>query len=399
MSSKGVGTIWVLIFLTACGGGDGDADGGRRTGRTTPPPDAFMPPFDTSPRPFPFPQERESPWCAYPRARDSAVVARLYRTWKQVFVTADGAGEGLRVLRPEFENDSVSEGIGYGMLLSVYLNDQPTFDGLWTYARARRNDNGLMNWRSDATGEVTGTGGATDADQDMAYALVMAARQWGGAGYLAEARELIDRIWDHEVDHKRGDVLKPGDKWGDADVTLPSYFSPAYYRVFARLTGRKDWLRVVDTSYELLDRVAGPHGLAPEQVSYTGDTVEPHYLFNSCRIPWRLGMDYCLHGDERAHAYLTKLSGFFSKIGAEQIVEGYDRYGRPLSEDTLVMAFVGPAAVGAMVSDEFQDLVDGGWNRVVALQQDPQAYNYYHATLGLLALVFLSGNFLDYTQL
>ena len=45
---------------------------------------------------------------------------------------------------------------------------------------------------------------ATDADEDMAFALVMADRQWGGAGsldrsYLDYARELIDDIWTYEI--------------------------------------------------------------------------------------------------------------------------------------------------------------------------------------------------------
>ena len=38
-------------------------------------------------------------------------------------------------MRPENSNDTVSEGIGYGMLIGVYMNDQPMFDKLWAYAQ------------------------------------------------------------------------------------------------------------------------------------------------------------------------------------------------------------------------------------------------------------------------
>ena len=33
--------------------------------------------------------------------------------------------------RPENGNDTVSEGIAYGMLFAVYMGDKATFDGLW----------------------------------------------------------------------------------------------------------------------------------------------------------------------------------------------------------------------------------------------------------------------------
>ena len=46
-----------------------------------------------------------------------------------------------------------------------------------------------MNWyiAADGSGPVTsGTGAATDADEDMAFALVMADKQWGGKGALSK---------------------------------------------------------------------------------------------------------------------------------------------------------------------------------------------------------------------
>ncbi|MDP9151430.1 MAG: glycosyl hydrolase family 8, partial [Myxococcota bacterium] len=52
-----------------------------------------------------------------------------YQKWKARFVVP--AAGGFRVQRPESNNDTVSEGIGYGMLIAVSMNDQPRFDGLW----------------------------------------------------------------------------------------------------------------------------------------------------------------------------------------------------------------------------------------------------------------------------
>src|SRR5579871_699531 len=55
-----------------------------------------------------------------------------YQDWKKRFVVTSDGGS-LRVIRPENNNDTVSEGIGYGMLLSVFAKDKQTFDGLFAY--------------------------------------------------------------------------------------------------------------------------------------------------------------------------------------------------------------------------------------------------------------------------
>ena len=114
---------------------------------------------------------------------------------------------------------TVSEGIGYGMLIAVYMNDQALFDDLWKYEQLWPNDmSGLMDWYINAAGTMRlGTGPATDADEDMAFALVMADRQWGGKGSLASnyidiAKDQISKIWNNEIYQSK--LLRPGN-WGD----------------------------------------------------------------------------------------------------------------------------------------------------------------------------------------
>jgi len=145
---------------SASGGTPGAAiDSGPRRGPT--PPELGVQ--------FPFPQNRESARCIYPSGYRNEDVEKAFATWKADQVTADGAGGHLRVKRPNdptLEKDStVSEGIGYGMLIAVYMNDQMLFDELWKYERLWLDDNGLMDWYITATGTARlGTGGATDAD-------------------------------------------------------------------------------------------------------------------------------------------------------------------------------------------------------------------------------------------
>merc|ERR1719346_554438 len=62
-----------------------------------------------------------------------------YSAWKKKWVKS--VKGGMCVMRrpgdvsgnPKYENDCVSEGNGYGLLLSAYLDDKETFEGLWKF--------------------------------------------------------------------------------------------------------------------------------------------------------------------------------------------------------------------------------------------------------------------------
>ena len=298
-----------------------------------------------------------------------------FQVWKDTTVTADGAGGFLRVKKPDsgtIIGSTVSEGIGYGMILAAYFGDQPLFDGLWRYEQLHLDANGLMNWEIGPDGTVTsgGLGGATDGDVDMAWALIVADRQWGGGGtlpktYFAYARDLINSIWTSEVDHTRGEMLMAGDQWGNVDVTNPSYFAPAYFRVFGRVTNQvANWDKVIAANYDILERSLNAtsgnasNGLAPAWCDSNGKPVEAyagaptHFQNDATRVPFRVGQDYCYFGEPRAKQYLAKITAFYSQVGAANIVDGYGLDGTPRPERAVgglqAASFVGPAAVAAM---------------------------------------------------
>ena len=70
-------------------------------------------------------------------------------------------------------NSTVSEGIGYGMIIAVYMNDQSLFDDLWRYEQAHTwtytamgqpsAATSLMNWyiASDGTVATQSDGGSS----------------------------------------------------------------------------------------------------------------------------------------------------------------------------------------------------------------------------------------------
>ena len=381
---------------------------------------------------FPFPQNRWGSNCIKPSTYSNDDVQRAYCQWKNDTVTTDGVGSCskggcYRVKRPNEpgsleKNSTVSEGIGYGMLIAVYMNDQKLFDGLWRYEQQYLDEHGLMHWYIKADGSGTGpggNGGATDADEDMAFALLMADKQWGGNGsldksYLDYAKGQIGNIWGNEIVDSKG--VKPGDTWGDWGALNISYFAPSYYRAFTKVDSHA-WSDVVTTSYDVIDHSLNSsngnqtNGLVPAWVSCGSTSCSPNnnawadkpgqsptnYQYDSCRTPFRVGLDWCWNGEQRAQAYVAKTSAFFSGIGASKIVDGYALNGTPQPASSgKSAAFIGTAGVGAMSSTSYQSFVNYAYAQVATLQALTGG-TYYEDSWTVLSLLAMTGNFVDFT--
>lgn len=346
--------------------------------------------------PFPFPQNKKPGACTLTTAANASGSAQAaYNSWKSALVTSSGAGAGLRVRRNTDGDDTVSEGIGYGMIAAAYMADKATFDGLWTYAKAHFDMNGLMHWKIDAGGTVTGMGSAADADEDMAWALIMASNQWSSATYLADGKKVIQAIFDTTI---AGDgMLKPGDNWGGTTATYPDYFSPAYFRVFAKVMNNANWSgAIIDRNYEILDKVSGEHGLVPDTTSSSYEIPSGKagtYSYDACRTPWRIAMDYCFNGEPRAKAYLDKVGAFFDGVGANNIGDGYSPSGSATSSNKN-MAFIGPAGVAGMAGH--QSLLDGAF--AFGAANGGGDTSYYGQSLRVITMLMMSGNFVDFTK-
>jgi endo-1,4-beta-D-glucanase Y len=358
--------------------------------------------------------------CGSPTAAKWSDARAAYAKWKTDLVTSDGAAGFLRVRRPNSPgaiNTSNSEGTAYGMLLAVAMDDQKLFDDLWHYEQLFLDGNGLMNWEINPQGTGPtgqGTGAATDADEDMAFALLWADHRWGGPGTLADtyrnlALKQIDLIWQHEVDHARGEALAPGDQFPNGAAILNiSYFAPASYRLFGTASGNQaEWNKVVESSYAILAATlnAANHntgnGLVPAWSTPAGVPQAPNaslptnHQLDSCRTPFRFGQDFCFYGEPRAKAYLAKISSFYQQVGAANIVNGYNLDGTPNPTNPTVnqsAAFVGPAGVGAMSDPAFAVLRDQAYGGVATLNELDGSL-YYTESWTALSLVMMNGAF------
>jgi len=201
-------------------------------------------------------------------------------------------------------------------------------------------------------------------------------------------------------------VFRPGDV-GNAGQVNPSYLAPAYYRVFAEVTGQAGWNQVVSKSYDILALARNPTtGLVPDWCTAQGGAVSGKssaYTYDACRTPWRVALDYCLHGESRALTHLDLAAKFFSPIGPSAIKDGYALDGTATGAKFGLMSFSGPAAAAAMASPA------GAYGPFVAssqsalahrmLSNDGGTFSYYNASWGMLSMLFLSGNFIDLRKL
>ena len=326
-------------------------------------------PGNTTPTPTPMPSGNYAPLAP---SASLAIPAAIYENWKAAHVTsleADAArypslaGDFSDVFKQAFLPASrvvwsaqtsggykaqcsvsdateslmkaractVSEGIGYGMLLSFFAGDDATFYSLWNYNRAFRdyNSSALMPWIVESfTYNVVDGSSATDADLDVATALILMYYRSGLDPYLQDALTIINAIWNEEVEQGTklllsGNTSMWNGKSGREIIYNLSYFSPVALRLFAKVDPSHDWNGVLDAMYAYMAKVqAGGTGVFPDWSNAAGVAADApngsakntYYQFNkeSVRIPWRIAWDYYWFQEPRAATVLNGLYGFIS---------------------------------------------------------------------------------------
>ncbi|MBX9853628.1 MAG: carbohydrate-binding protein [Cytophagaceae bacterium] len=352
---------------------------------------------------FPFPQNRVYGFGLMPGNRSGADAQSAYNTWKTNFLASCANGR----YRVKFDdpNQTVSEGIGYGMLLSAYAGDRAIFDGLWNYYKDNRNSHGVMNWKIGGCSGTVGANGATDAEIDAAMALIVAHYQWGstsGINYDADAKALIGAIKSFEIE-SGSNVMKPGDFFGGSNITNPSYFAPGYFRVYASFTGDAFWNAVADKCHDVINKNLSVNGAAGGLVSdwckadggYSPDAGGYNqggrlYLYDAARTPWRIAVDYVWHGNTSAKTYSKKSSDFvrINLGGPQNVKDGYNQNGSAYGQ-WHNSTFAGAFACAAMGGD-VQAHLDNSYADLRGINDNN---SYFNHTLKTLYMFLLTGNF------
>jgi endo-1,4-beta-D-glucanase Y len=369
------------------------------------------------------------------QAEMDSITARFYRLWKKhyiaripakkecyVYCNADGNWGGGNKSPTSL---SVSEGHGYGMIITAIMagydpESQTLFDAMLVYFKSHPSsiNRGLMAWNQspDTTRTEHNSDDATDGDLDIAYALILADKQWGSNGrynYIQDAINIIDSLKKTNINHElglvlMGDFTEKGEKF--YSNSRSSDLMPAHFKAFAKATGDTEWTNVCNKSYSLLaymQKHYSPNsGLFPDFIQNCNTVPKPArpylmenprdgtYSYNACRVPWRLGCDYLVNGDERAKKILTPINSWIIKSAKNdpyKIKDGYTLGGKPTpgaSGDNI--AFIGPFGVGAMTDAKNQIWLNRIWD--YASKEPMSDEEYYGNTLKLMCMIVMSGN-------
>ena len=353
-------------------------------------------------------------------------VRDFYDAWKAEYVTeACGAGRYVVLTHVAAGNLTVSEGHGYGMMLTALMagydpDAQTLFDGMYAYFLEHPTSfhDHLMAWnQSTSCNNAQGDDSATDGDLDIAFALLLADKQWGSCGridYLTEAFAVLEDVLDGEVDATDsftllGDWVMAGEAPYDTS-TRSSDFMVDHFASFADASGSAAWTGLRDSLYDIVadlqasysagvglvpDFIVNPAtSPAPASAGFLEGDTDGEYSYNACRVPWRLATDFATNGDTRAKAALDVLNAWIraeagndpSAIGA-----GYQLDGDPIpGTDYISLAFIAPFGAGAIVNSTNQAWLNDIWDYVETTPLS--AEGYYENTLKLLSMILISGN-------
>ena len=346
----------------------------------------------------------------YTKSQDAA---NAYSTWVTNYVrSCGGSPVQYRVLFDD-GSSTVSEGIGYGMLIAAYAADKTMFDGFYAYYKANSNGNGLMNWKIGGCSGTSGSNGATDADEDAAMALVVAACQWPSATspytYKTEATNLITAINKCEIDTKTtpANQVSNGDGWINCNASgntcrNPSYVGPGYYRQFAAYVPAlaTSWNNVVTAGYTMLNANRNTvTGLVSSWCDQNGamnncnGTGETYYGYDACRNPWRMATDYIWYGTAAASAnFCSPIANFVNGVGAAAIKGPVTQAGGAAGTQAHNATFVSTFAAGIVGSSStYQTIMNSMYTQTVSTTDALPAY--FGNTLRVISLFVQTGNF------
>ena len=320
-------------------------------------------------------------------------------------------------------DDVRSEGMSYGMMISLQLNKQSEFDKLWKFAKTRMQHQtgdraGYFAWRVRTDGTHMDANPAPDGEEYFAMALLMAAKRWGnGEGiynYAAEANSLLDHIVNHReiigLPEWSGtaNMLDPVEKQivfstegNSATFTDPSYHLPHFYELFARWSDKDNdlWLEVAERSRLLFRQACHEStGLAPDYCEFDGTPTggaHAQFRFDAWRVAMNIALDsYWWNQDPwQRDIWVKNYLGFFAEQGVSSHRNQFNIDGTGAEGDHSP-GLVAMNAVAALISNEdvAWEFVEEFW-RVTPTTGN---YRYYDGCLYLFGLLNVTGRYQIY---
>ncbi len=355
------------------------------------------------------------------QAELNADVVEYYNNWLSQYVRESNGqtpGGGYYVKMKGTGGDgseiTTSEAHGYGMIVFALMaghdaNAKKYFDGMLNmfYQHYSSGNSKCMSWviHESEKGQYR-KGSATDGDMDIAYALLLADKQWGSNGsinYLQMAKDVIAGLKESCVSVSTKRILL-GDWDTDQFSTRSSDWMTGHMRCFYEVTGDELWLEAVREVYSMIGQLSESHsvdtGLMPDFVVGSQPRPAPEYFlneyketnqysWNACRYPWRITADYLHFGTPEANVSMKKLVDFFNEStngNPSAIKAGYLLTGGSMVNYTSG-AYTAPVVTASMVNSKYQEFLNKGWEKISNTKE-----SYYSDSITLLNMLLISGN-------
>ncbi|MDE7421270.1 MAG: hypothetical protein K2N35_13810 [Muribaculaceae bacterium] len=319
-------------------------------------------------------------------------------------------------------NDVRTEGMSYGMMISVQLDKPEVFDRLWCWSKehmAYSTDSpwdGYFCWQCSPDGTKIGGSNASDGELYYVTSLLLAGEKWNKPEYTAEANQILEKIMSKDGDATGVYDLFDKDKKLITFVpdsvghgfTDPSYMLPAFLDFWAikASTNNDFWREAAGAARDhLIDSSHPVTGLHPDYSNYDATPYAwPQagydtsiYMYDAIRCAMNIGMDSYLTGKDidRQGEVIGRLLEFFKKDGCRHAhfnLDGSNAF------DDYICGMAGSNAVGALALAKSEDIekqaltkdfIEQLWNAELPTGK----YRYYVGMVYFLSLLHVSGNF------
>lgn len=330
----------------------------------------------------------------------------------------------MAYIKDTLHNDVRSEGMSYGLMITVQLDKKEEFDCLWKWTKtymqhtsgARKN---YFAWQCKTNGEIIDPNSAPDGEEWIVMALFFASFRWGNQGgifdYQKEAQSILEAMLDKEEVSDQNDgitnMFSKKEKQvvfvpvGKVDgFTDPSYHLPHFYELWADWADKNNdfWHQVAKTSRNFLKKTVHPEtGLAPDYAHFDGTPMkapwggdQDNFGFDAWRVIMNIAVDYDWFAkDEWEVEECNRLLNFFHSQGVDKYGNQFTLDGKMISDDHST-GLIAMNAVGCLASTNKNriNFLQEFWNTEIPTGET----RYYDGLLYLLALLQLSGNFRIY---
>ncbi len=374
------------------------------------------------------------------RAKIDAAYQQLFhgdpQTQAIAFAAGSNANGPLMYVTDWANHDVRTEGMSYGMMITVELNKKAEFDALWNWAMTymyvadpKAPSYEYFAWSCKTDGTHNSEGAAPDGESYFAMALLFAANRWpGGEGiydYRAQAEKLLTAMVHRETitapgprgPHSVGAEMNqdpPMVKFVPETMphpfTDPSYHLPAFYELWARWGPAEDrafWARAAEASRAFFPKAANAEtGLAPDYASFDATPMEGPFARRASVFgydAWRVASNWSVdwswwHKAPAEQALSDHIQKFFESQGMETYGPMYTLDGKPETPSPRVTheehpeGLVGTNAVAGLAATDRERerlFTEALWNTKIPSGQS----RYYDGMLYLMSLMHCGGEF------